>query len=269
MTRMAGKVVLITGARQGVGRSCAIRLAEQGADIVALDQPGPESDYALGSLADSVRELGRRAVVATADIRDLDAVTVAVRAGVDELGPLDVVVANAGAFDAPGPSWEIDEQVWLRSIDVNVTGTWNTVKAAVAQLNPRGGSVIIMSSTATVKSHAGSSHYSAAKNAITGLAMTLANELGERSIRVNSVHPGSVATPMILNPTTFARLRPDLDDPSAEDVAPVLAGRTLLPVPWVDPIDVSNAVLFLASDESRYVTGLQLVVDAGLAQKVA
>ncbi|MBY8855119.1 mycofactocin-coupled SDR family oxidoreductase [Nocardia sp. CA2R105] len=269
MTRMAGKVALITGARRGAGRACAVRLAQEGADVVLLDQDGPQAQADLADTASLVRELGRRAFTATADIRDFDAVDAAVRGGVGELGPLDVVLANAGVYDTPGPSWEIDDDTWNRSIDVNVTGTWHTVKAGVAQMNSAGGSVIIVSSTAGIKALSGASHYSAAKHAITGLAKTLANELGPRSIRVNTVHPGSIATPMILNPATFARLRPDLDDPTAEDVAEMLSARTLLPVPWVEPADIGNAVLFLACDESRYVTGLQMVVDAGLTQKVA
>lgn len=269
MTRMAGKVVLITGAGRGLGRSCAVRLAEEGADIVALDLPGSAPEADLAETARLVREAGRRVVTGTADVRDFDAVTAAVRAGVAELGPLDVVVANAGISDNPGPSWEIDDEIWNRSIDVNLTGTWHTVKAGVAELDPAGGSVIIVSSTAAIKAVPGASHYSAAKHAITGLAKTLANELGPRSIRVNSIHPGAVATAMTLNPTTFARLRPDLENPTADDVAEVLSKKMLLPVPWVESIDVSNAVLFLASDESRYVTGLQMVIDAGQTQKVA
>ncbi|MGF7120130.1 mycofactocin-coupled SDR family oxidoreductase [Rhodococcus sp. TAF43] len=269
MMRMAGKTVLVTGAGKGMGRVHAVRLAEEGADIVALDLPGRESETDLAETARLVEQQGRRVVTGTADIRDFDALTAAVRAGARELGPLDVVVANAGISDNPGPSWEIDDAVWNRSIDVNVTGTWHTVKAGVAEMDPSGGSVVIVSSTAAIKAVPGASHYSAAKHAITGLAKTLANELGPRAIRVNTVHPGAVATAMTLNPATFARLRPDLENPTAADVAEVLATKMLLPVPWVESIDVSNAVLFLASDESRYVTGLQMVIDAGQTQKVA
>lgn len=267
--RMTGKIALVTGAGGGIGRACAVRLAQEGADIVALDLAGEREQAALAETARLVRGHGARAVTSAADIRDLEALSAAIRAGVTELGPLDVVVANAGVSDNPGPSWEIDDAVWDRSIDVNLTGTWHTVKAGVALMNPAGGSVIIVSSTAAIKAVPGASHYSAAKHAVTGLAKTLANELGARSIRVNTVHPGAVATPMTLNPTTFARLRPDLENPTADDVAEVLSTKTLLPVPWVDPDDVGNAVLFLASDESRYVTGLQMVVDAGQTQKVA
>ncbi|QCQ93989.1 mycofactocin-coupled SDR family oxidoreductase [Rhodococcus sp. SGAir0479] len=266
---MAGKVVLITGAGRGLGRACAVRLAEEGADVVALDLPGEATETELAETARLVRETGRRIVTGAADVRDFDAVAAAVRAGVSELGPLHAVVANAGVSDNPGPSWEIDDAVWNRSIDVNLTGTWHTVKAGVAELDPAGGSVIIVSSTAAIKAVPGASHYSAAKHAVTGLAKTLANELGGRSIRVNTIHPGAVATAMTLNPATFARLRPDLDEPTVDDVAEVMSARMLLPVPWVESIDVSNAVLFLASDESRYVTGLQMVVDAGQTQKVA
>ncbi|WP_174246990.1 mycofactocin-coupled SDR family oxidoreductase [Rhodococcus rhodochrous] len=269
MARMTGKVALITGAAGGLGRACATRLAEEGADIVALDLPGGRTEAELDETARLVRATGRRIVTGTADVRDFDAVVAAVRAGVSELGPLDVVVANAGISDNPGPSWEIDDEIWNRSIDVNLTGTWHTVKAGVAELDPAGGSVIIVSSTAAIKAVPGASHYSAAKHAVTGLAKTLANELGPRAIRVNTVHPGAAATPMTLNPATFARLRPDLEAPTADDAAEVLSTKTLLRVPWVEPADVSNAVLFLASDESRYVTGLQMVVDGGLTQKVA
>ncbi|UYP18425.1 mycofactocin-coupled SDR family oxidoreductase [Rhodococcus sp. Z13] len=269
MTRMTGKVALITGAAGGLGRACATRLAEEGADIVALDLPGGRTEAGLDETARLVRATGRRITTGTADIRDLDAVVAAVRAGVSELGPLDVVVANAGISDNPGPSWEIDDEIWNRSIDVNLTGTWHTVRAGVAELGPSGGSVILVSSTAAIKAVPGASHYSAAKHAVTGLARTLANELGPRRIRVNTVHPGAAATPMTLNPTTFARLCPDLEAPTAEDAAEVLSTKTLLRVPWVEPVDVGNAVLFLASDESRYVTGLQMVVDGGLTQKVA
>lgn len=261
---MTGKVALITGAGAGMGRAHAVRLAQEGADVIALDL----AQEPLDETAALVRAQGRRVVTAIADVRDMAAVRAGVEAGVAELGRLDTIVANAGVTENPGPSWTIDEDLWARSIDVNLTGVWHTVKAGVAALGEAGGSVIIISSTAGIKAVAGASHYTAAKHAVIGLARTLANELGPRSIRVNTVHPGAVGTAMTINPATFARLRPDLEDPTAEDVAPVLARNHLLPVPWVDPEDVSNVVLFLASDESRYITGQQLVVDAGLTQKV-
>jgi NAD(P)-dependent dehydrogenase (short-subunit alcohol dehydrogenase family) len=134
-------------------------------------------------------------------------------------------------------------------------------------LGDDGGSIVIISSTNGLRGTANTSHYTASKHAMVGLARTLANELGPRGIRVNTVHPGAVGTAMTLNEATFKRLRPDLDEPTAEDIADVLAARHLLPVPWVDPVDVANAVVFLASDEARYITGTQLVVDAGLLAK--
>jgi NAD(P)-dependent dehydrogenase (short-subunit alcohol dehydrogenase family) len=157
----------------------------------------------------------------------------------------------------------------VKTINVNLTGAWHTVKAAARHLSGEGGSIVIISSTNGLRGTANSAHYTASKHAVVGLARTLANELGHRRIRVNTVHPGAVATAMTLNQATFKRLRPDLDKPTADDAAEVLAARHLLPVPWVDPVDVSNAVVFLASDEARYITGTQLVVDAGLTQKTS
>ncbi|GAA4485527.1 mycofactocin-coupled SDR family oxidoreductase [Rhodococcus olei] len=263
---MAGKVALITGAGNGMGRAHALRLAQEGADIVALDLPTAADD--LAETAGQVRALGRGAVEAYADVRDLTAMREAVAAGVADLGPLDVVVANAGISNNPGPAWTMDESVWNLALDVNLTGAWHTVTAAVPAMRATGGSVVIVSSTAGVKAVAGAAHYTASKHAVIGLMRTLANELGPKSIRVNALLPGAVGTAMTLNPATFARLRPDLENPTEQDVAEVLSRNHLLPVPWVDSVDVANALLFLASDEARYVTGTELVVDAGLTQKV-
>ncbi|MBH0120145.1 mycofactocin-coupled SDR family oxidoreductase [Rhodococcus sp. CX] len=262
---MAGSRVLVTGAAGGMGRSHCVTLAQAGADVLALDLE--DTRHELDATAEAVRATGRTCVAETADIRDTAALRAAVDRGANTLGGLDVVVANAGVYDVPGPSWTIDPQTWRRSLDVNLTGTWNTVRAGVAHF-AGGGSVILVSSTAGIKAIPSASHYSAAKHAVVGLARTLANELGSRSIRVNTVHPGSVHTPMIINSRVFSRLCPDVDNPTEADAAAVLASRNLLPVPWVDPVDVSNAVLFLASEDSRYITGTQLVVDAGLTQKV-
>ena len=265
MSRMTGKVALITGAGTGMGRTHAVRLASEGADIIALDLV----EEALAGTAEQVRAQGRRVVTAVADVRDAAAMTAGVEAGVAELGRLDTIIANAGVTENIGPSWTIDEALWERSMSINLTGVLNTVRSGASALGPDGGSVIIISSTAGLGPAPGASHYSTAKHAVVGLARTLANELGPRSIRVNTVHPGAVDTAMTLNPATFARLRPDLQDPQAGDVAEVLAARHLLPVPWVESEDVSNVVLFLASDESRYITGTALVIDAGLTAKVA
>ncbi|QDQ98924.1 mycofactocin-coupled SDR family oxidoreductase [Tomitella fengzijianii] len=264
--RLAGKVALVTGAGAGMGLAFADRLAAGGADIIAVDL----DEAGLDAAARSVREHGRGVVTFRADVREQAALDEAVRAGVDRFGGLDAVVANAGVSRNPGPSWTIDEAEWDLAVGVNVTGAWHTVKAGVPALAERGGgSVILISSTAGIKSVPGASQYSAAKHAVIGLMRTLANELGGQSIRVNAVLPGAVNTAMTNNPATFARLRPDLENPGPEDVAGVLAARHLLPIPWAEPEDVANAVAFLTSDESRCITGQQIVVDAGLTQKVA
>jgi NAD(P)-dependent dehydrogenase (short-subunit alcohol dehydrogenase family) len=263
MRRLEGMRVLVTGAAGGMGRAHCIRLAEEGASVIALDMAAS----GLDETASAVRDLGGAAVTGIADIRNYEELAAVVADCVAEIGGLDVVVANAGVYDTPGPTWTIDPSVWNRSLDVNLTGTWHTVKACVPHFG-NGGSVVLVSSTAGIKGIAGAGHYSSAKHAVVGLARTLANELGAQSIRVNSVHPGSVRTPMIINERVFANLCPGIENPTESDAAAVLSARNLLPVPWVDPVDVSNAVLFLASEESRYMTGCQLVVDAGLTQKV-
>lgn len=269
MTGLVDKVVLVTGAARGTGRVHCARFADEGADVIALDAP-PTVDELRGT-ATEVESRGRRCVMGLADVSDLETLTAAIDAGVAELGRLDVIVANAGIYPLGGPSWELDPQVWQRTLDINLTGVWHTVRAGVPHMFDRegeqGGSVAIISSTNGLRGTANTAHYSASKHAVVGLARTLANELGPRSIRVNTVHPGPVATPMVLNEEMFRRLRPDLDNPTAADAAEALQARTLLPVPWVEPVDVANAVVFLASAQARYITGIQLVVDAGLMQK--
>jgi SDR family mycofactocin-dependent oxidoreductase len=265
MTGLLDKVVLVTGAARGTGRTHCERFADEGADVIALDVA--EAADELRILATAIEQRGRRCATGLADVSDLDAVTAAVDAGVAELGRLDVVVANAGVHLSGAPSWELDPQVWQRTLDINLTGVWHTIKAGVPHIGDDGGSVIIISSTSGIRGLPNNAPYTASKHAVVGLARTLANELGPRSIRVNTVHPGPVATPMVLNDKTFRRLRPDLENPTAADAAEVLMARNLLPVPWVEPVDIANAVVFLASDQARYITGTQLVVDAGLTQK--
>jgi SDR family mycofactocin-dependent oxidoreductase len=262
---LLGKVVMITGAARGTGRAHCERFADEGADVIALDVAAFADD--LDRTAALVRKRGRRCVVGLADVRDVDALTSAVNAGVAELGRLDVIVANAGVHTAGAPTWELTPQAWQHTLDVNLTGVWHTVKAGVPKLGDEGGSIVIISSTNGLRGTANTAHYTASKHAVVGLARTLANELGPQRIRVNTVHPGAVGTATVLNEATFKRLRPDLEHPTAEDAAQVLAARNLLPVPWVEPVDVANAVVFLASDAARYITGAQIVVDAGLTQK--
>lgn len=264
-TGLTDKVVLVTGAGRGTGRVHCQRFADEGADVIALDAPTAEGE--ISDTAKDVESRGRRCVTGLADVSDLDALTAAVDSGVAELGRLDVVVANAGIHMPGAPTWELDPKDWHRTLGINLTGVWHTVRATVPHIGPNGGSVVIISSTSGLRGMSNTAHYTASKHAVVGLARTLANELGPRSIRVNTVHPGPVATPMVLNEATFRRLRPDLDNPTAADAAEVLKARNLLPVPWVEPVDVANAVVFLASDQARYITGTQVVVDAGLTQK--
>jgi SDR family mycofactocin-dependent oxidoreductase len=265
MTGLVDRVVVVTGAARGTGRVHCQRFAHEGADVIALDITDAADE--LHSLAIEIEGLGRRCVTGLAEVSDLDAVTAAVDAGVAQLGRLDVIVANAGVYLPGAPSWELHPRVWQRTLDINLTGVWHTVRAGVPHIGEDGGSVVIISSTSGIRGLPNSAHYTASKHALVGLARTLANELGPRRIRVNTVHPGPVATPMVLNEGTFRRLRPDLDNPTAADAAEVFMARNLLPVPWVEPVDIANAVVFLASEQARYITGTQLVVDAGLTQK--
>jgi SDR family mycofactocin-dependent oxidoreductase len=266
MSGLDGKVVVVTGAARGTGRVHCHRFADEGSDVIAVDAAGVADE--LHGTATQVRDRGRRCVAATADVRDAEAMSAAIDAAVGELGRLDVVVANAGVHTAGAPVWELSEETWQNTLDINLTGVWHTVKSAVPHIGDDGGSVVIIRSTNGLRGTANTAHYTASKHALVGLARTLANELGPQRIRVNTVHPGAVGTAMVLNDATFRRLCPDVPNPTAADAAEVLKARNLLPVGWVEPVDIANAVVFLASDEGRYITGTQLVVDAGLTQKV-
>ena len=275
--RVAGKVAFITGAARGQGRSHAIRLAQEGADIIAVDLAGQIGSvpYAMSTpddLAETVKEveaLDRRIVAAQADVRDYAAVRAALDDGVAQLGHLDIVSANAGIFSF-GTMEELDETHWQDMIDVNLTGVWHAAKAAIPHLRAAdGGSMILTSSTAGLQAIPNTGHYNAAKHGVVGLMRTLALELAPDMIRVNSVHPTAVNTDMIQNPATYELFAPDLPEAerTREALAPRFGSLNVLPIPWVEAIDVSNAVLFLASDEARYITGVTLPVDAGLLTK--
>ncbi|GAB2480473.1 mycofactocin-coupled SDR family oxidoreductase [Jatrophihabitans fulvus] len=273
--RVQGKVAFITGAARGQGRSHAIRLAEEGADIIAVDIcESIESvsrfydgatDEDLAETVKAVEALDRRIVATKADVRDYTALKNALDAGVAELGRVDIVAANAGIFEFGGPTDEVGNEEWDDVMDVNAKGVWHTCKAVIPHLKQQntGGSIIITSSTAGIKGTPNVAAYTASKHAVVGLMKTLALELGQFNIRVNSVHPTGVATDMILNESAFRLFRPDLEHPTREDAEPVFATTNALPIPWVEPVDISNAILFLASDEARYVTGTELKVDAG------
>ncbi|SHN46729.1 mycofactocin-coupled SDR family oxidoreductase [Cryptosporangium aurantiacum] len=274
--RVAGKVAFITGAARGQGRAHALRLAEEGADIIAVDlcedvdtagYPGAtEAD--LAETAAAVEKLDRRIVTAKADVRELGGLQSALDRGVAELGRLDIVVANAGIAGSGMPTEMLGDHAWNTMLDINLTGVWHTAKAAVPHLTgPDGGSIILTSSMLGLRGGGYMAHYASAKHALVGLMTSLANELAPRWIRVNSIHPGNVRTPMVDNPHFFRTVRPDLAEPTLADAAEVVGRFHLLPVPFLDARDISNAVLFLASEEARYITGVALPVDAGAVAK--
>jgi SDR family mycofactocin-dependent oxidoreductase len=262
--RVAGKVAFITGAGRGQGRSHAIRLAEEGADIIAVDicvdyatvGYGMATEEDLAETVKAVEALDRRVIAAAADVRDAQALKGVLDAGVAELGRLDIVCANAGICTVQ--AWdEVTPAVWQDTIDTNLTGVWNTMVAAAPHLIANGGgSIICTSSTAGIKGLPYLAPYVAAKHGVVGIAKTMANELARHSIRVNTVHPTGVDTPMGAGLGGLESLLS-----RDENLGPIFMNT--LPVESVDPRDISNAVLFLASDEARYVTGLEFTVDAG------
>jgi SDR family mycofactocin-dependent oxidoreductase len=276
--RAEGKVVLITGAARGQGRSHAVRLAQEGADIIAVDIAAPIASvtpdfYEAATpddLAETVRQveaLDRRIVAKQADVRDIEALTAAVDEGVAQLGRLDSVVANAGIFTFGTETHEVPEQSWQDLMDVNLTGVWHTVKAATPHLLEAGAgsSVTIISSLAGFKGLANIAAYTTTKHGVVGLMKVLANELGQHGIRVNTIHPNAIDTPMVKNETTYRLFRPDLEHPTLEDAEPAFGGLNPFGIGFIDPVEVSHAVLFLTSDEARYISGTQLSVDAGAA----
>jgi SDR family mycofactocin-dependent oxidoreductase len=275
--RVEGKVAFITGAARGQGRSHAIRLAQEGADIIAIDlcQQIASVPYPMSTpddLAETVKEveaLDRRIIATQADVRDYAALKAAVDEGVAQLGRLDIVSANAGISSIGGPAEDMPEQQWQDMINVNLTGVWHTAKAAIPHLKAggRGGSIILTSSAAGLMAYPNVSHYVSAKHGVVGLMRTLALELAPDMIRVNSLHPTQVDTPMIMNEPTFKLFSPDNPHPSLDDFRPVSQAMNALPIPWVDAVDISNALLFLASDEGRYITGVTLPIDAGAVIK--
>jgi SDR family mycofactocin-dependent oxidoreductase len=272
--RVEGKVAFVTGAARGQGRSHAIRLAEEGADIIAVDIAAQVDSvpYAMATpadLAETVKEveaLDRRIVATQADVRDYGAVKAALDDGVAQLGRLDIVSANAGIFSF-GRADVLEEQTWQDMIDVNLTGVWHAAKAAIPHIRAggNGGSIILTSSTAGLMPFENMAHYTAAKHGVVGLMRTLALELAPDFIRVNSVHPTSVNTDMIQNAATYELFAPDLtpEQRTKEVLGERFQTLNALPINWVEPRDISNAVLWLASDESRYVTGVTLPIDAG------
>ena len=272
MGRVSGKVALITGAARGQGRAHAVRLAEEGADIIAVDACSQLGTVPYGlatpdDLAQTVKlveEQDRRVIARQVDVRDLAGLQQVVADGVADFGGIDIVVANAG-IGSFAPIWELTEEQWDETIAVNLTGVWKTVKAAIPSMIEagKGGSIILTSSLAGLVAFANLGHYTAAKHGVTGLMRVLAVELAPYSIRCNSLHPAIVHTDMTHNEAIYQLFLPHLNNPSRAEAEEGYKFMHALPISGLDPIDIANMVLFLGSDESRYITGTTQVLDAG------
>ena len=267
--RVEGKVALVTGAARGQGRADAVRLAEEGADVVVVDVCGPLPgvDYASAAPADLdetvalVGKTGRRAIGAQVDIRDLEGLRTAVDDAVGRLGRLDVVVANAGIC-IPRSWHRVTPEIFRDTLDVNVTGTWNTIMVGAPHLvTAGGGSIVVISSAAGIKVQPFMVAYTTSKWAVRGMAKAFATELAQHSIRVNSVHPTGVATGM-----TGDGMQAALGEAMADNPRPSTMFMNMLPVDVTAAEDVADTVLFLASDESRYITAHELSPDAGVTE---
>ena len=274
--RFEDKVVFISGVARGQGRSHAIRFAQEGARIVGFDlcQDLPNAPYPMATeedLAETVRQVeaaGGAMHAAVADVRDYRAVREVAKAGIEKYGRLDVILANAGTY-APLPVQFVSTDSWAETIDVNLTGVFHTIKAGIRQMieQDEGGAVVMTSSTAGLKGFWGAPAYNAAKHGVVGLMRSLALELAPNNIRVNSIHPTSVNTPMINNAVFPSLVRSDLESPTFDDAGEFLQGMQALQIPWIEAGDISAAILWLCSDEARYITGVTLPVDGGALLK--
>lgn len=276
MGRVEGKVAFITGAGRGQGRSHAVRLAEEGADIIAVDlcRDIESNTYALSRPEDLketarlVEAHGRRIVTAEADVREASELTAALDRGLEEFGKVDIVVANAGICPMLGTK---GMQGWLDVIGVNLMGAQNTIHVALPHLKA-GASIIATGSTAAFMptdqvqnpgADPGGAGYTVAKLMLSQYIHELARVLSPQMIRANVVHPTNVDTAMLQSDAMYKLFRPDLEKPTRDDVVEAFHVQQALPIPWVDPVDISNAVVYLASEEARYVTGTQMRVDGG------
>ena len=275
MGKLDGKVALITGGARGQGRSHAVTFAREGAEIVVCDVAHelPTVPYPLasiGELAETARmveDLNRRCLAVRADVRDSGGMRGVVEQAVSEFGHVDILVANAG-IESFGKAWELTDDQWDEMIAVNLTGVWKSARAVVPHMVERRTGVILMtSSIAGLKGLANQAHYCAAKHGVVGLMRDLAIELAPHGIRVNTVHPSSVDTPIIKNQAMYTLFSGGKPDATLEEVTPAFRALNLMDTPWMEPEDISNAMLWLASDDARYVTGTTLPVDAGLMAK--
>jgi SDR family mycofactocin-dependent oxidoreductase len=275
MGKLDGKVALITGGARGQGRSHALTFAREGAEIIVCDvaEGLPTVPYPLasaGELADTARmveDLGRRCLAVQADVRDSEGMRGVVERAVSEFGRIDILLANAG-IESFGTAWELTDEQWDEMIAVNLTGVWKSCRAvAPHMIERRAGVILLTSSIAGLKGLANQAHYCAAKHGVVGLMRALAIELAPHGVRVNTVHPSSVDTPIIKNQAMYTLFSGGKPDATLEEVTPAFRALNLLDTPWIEPQDISNAMLWLASDDARYVTGATLPVDAGLLAK--
>jgi (+)-trans-carveol dehydrogenase len=271
MNRMQGKVALITGAARGQGRAHAVCLAREGADVIAVDicEPIKGVHYPLSTsedLAETVRlveETGRRCLSYRADARDAARMREVTDEAVGELGQLDSVIINHGIGLPHGIDWDSLE-IWDTVIETNLSAVWRTVVATVPHLRERGGSIIVTGSAASLVGIFGNAAYTTSKHGLIGLVKCLAADLAQEWIRVNAVLPTNVNTKLFVNDYNRTRFNPGMENPTIDDMKFTAQSLNLLPVPWIEPEDVSPMVLFLASDDAKYVTGGAFPVDAGM-----
>jgi SDR family mycofactocin-dependent oxidoreductase len=271
MGRFDGKVVLITGGARGQGRSHAVRFAQEGADVAICDVAAQLDTvpYPLAKpddLAETVRlveDLDRRCVAVQADVRDRGQIDAFAEQTRTELGRIDFLLANAGIFTFSTVA-EMDDRTWREMIDTNLTGVFNAMRAVLPAMIAQGsGRIVATSSMAGKMGYANVGHYCAAKWGVIGLVKSVAQEVAAHGITVNAVCPTGVDTTMIQNEAAYRLFLPDAENPTREDAAPAFQGLNAIPVPWVEPSDISNAMAFLCSDEARYITGETIAVAAG------
>ena len=272
--RFAGRVAFISGVARGQGRQFAVDLAREGADIIGFDICAdiPGASTAMATEADleetraAVEATGRRMVAERADVRDHAAVEAVLATGLAEFGRVDVVVANAGICCGAGPFWEISPQNWKDTVDTDLTGVWHTVRAATPALieGGRGGAIVMVASAGATKGFPNITHYVAAKTALVGMLKPMAAELGPHFIRVNALSPTNVNTAIYMTETNKRLFLPDNPAPTDEEYEMASRPQHVIPIGWMETRDTSAALRFLASDDARYITGLELRVDAGV-----
>jgi NAD(P)-dependent dehydrogenase (short-subunit alcohol dehydrogenase family) len=257
-----GKVALVTGASGGQGRSHVERFLAEGADVIAVDLKEVDGEPVLESHGDS------KLLRADCDVRDSAQLKAVVESAVEQLGKLDIVIANAGVTGTREPAWEIDDDEWDRVIGIDLSGSWRTIKAAAPSLLANdSASVVIIGSTCGVRGYPTMAHYTAAKHGLVGLTRALSAEMAPQGVRVNIVHPTMVDTPMIHTPEMYDAFLVGQEDKSRESFEGLCYGLHQLPIPWVASADVTEMVLFLVSDRARFLTGGEFTVDAGATQK--